>query len=281
MKISIVLTLVLTALLSITDAELDDGSLSLERNLLRGAEINDERELVSVRKFRTSLYCSKEKKKIQICFKTDDYPEENTVRIIRNERGTEGFKMENFGQKQKRYCEDDLLCPGGVSAIEMFALYLLLHFTSHHFSLFHSFRHALATQYTAIVDDSWGDGVSGGILQFYYQGTGSSRNWIRFDEASLNSFSDQFKRTFYVRDSNSWAGEGGGTSTGSGGSSCSKKADVKFCFKTDDYPSENTYQIKDSSGTEVFKRGPFGEKNKKYCEEIRLCPGTVRLHLHG
>lgn len=116
MKISTFATLVLTALLSITDAELDDGSLSLERNLLRGAEINA-RELVSVRKFRSSLYCSKEKKNVRICFRTDEYPSENTVRIIRNERDIEGFKMENFGEKKKRYCEDDLLCPGWVSTI--------------------------------------------------------------------------------------------------------------------------------------------------------------------
>lgn len=127
MKISSVATLVLTALLSITDAELDDGSLSSERHLLRGAEIN-ERGLLSVRKFRTSLYCSKEKKKIRICFRTDEYPSENTVRIIRNERGIEGFKMEGFGEKRKRYCEDDLLCPGEVSVAcsEIFALCLFI-----------------------------------------------------------------------------------------------------------------------------------------------------------
>lgn len=116
MKISTVVAFILTALLSVTDAELDDGSMSSEWNLLRGSEIV-KRELLSVRKFRPSLYCSKEKKKIRICFRTDDYPNENTVRIIRNERGTEGFKMEDFGEKKKRYCEDDLLCPGGVSAI--------------------------------------------------------------------------------------------------------------------------------------------------------------------
>mmetsp|Transcript_18297 Transcript_18297/g.52369 ORF Transcript_18297/g.52369 Transcript_18297/m.52369 type:complete len:242 (-) Transcript_18297:291-1016(-) len=239
MKISSVATLIMTALLSVTDAELDDGSLSSEGNLLRGSQISG-RELLSVRKFRPSLYCGKEKKKIRICFSTDDYPTENTVRIIRNERGIEGFKMEGFDEKKKRFCEDDLLCPGG---------------------------------YTAIVDDSWGDGMGGGTLQFYYQGTGSSGNWFLFDDASLNSFGDQFRTTFNVRDSNSWAGEGGG------GSSCREKAEVKFCFKTDGYPSENTYQIKDSGGTEVFKKGPFAEKNKKYCEEIRLCPGTVRSAL--
>lgn len=115
-----------------------------------------------------------------------------------------------------------------------------------------------------------------GTLQFYYQGTGPSGNWFLFDDASLNSFGDQFTTTFSVRDSNGWAGEGGG-----GGSSCSKKAEVKFCFKTDEYPSENTYQIKNSGGTEVFRKGPFSEENKKYCEEIRLCPGTVRIFLLG
>ena len=113
--------------------------------------------------------------------------------------------------------------------------------------------------------------MDGGTLQFYYQGTGG--NWVLFDDSSLNSFGDQFKMTFDVRDRSSWAGEGG--------SSCREKADVKFCFKTDGYPSENTYQINDSGGTEVFTKGPFGEKNKKYCEEIRLCPGTVRLFLLG
>lgn len=121
--------------------------------------------------------------------------------------------------------------------------------------------------------------MDGGTLQFYYQGKGSDNSWNLFDDASLNSFSNQFTTTFYVRDSNSWNGEGGGS--GGGGSSCREKADVKFCFKTDGYPSENTYQIKNSGGTEVFKKGPFGEEYKKYCEEIRLCPGTVSFNLLG
>lgn len=129
-------------------------------------------------------------------------------------------------------------------------------------------------QYTAIIDDSWGDGVDGGILQFYYL---SGSNWILFEDVSLGSFSDQFRKTFNVRDRSSWAGEGGGND--GGGSSCREKAEIKFCFKTDGYPSESTYQLKDSSGNEIFKKGPFGEKNKRYCEEIRLCPGTVRLNL--
>lgn len=109
MKISLLRTLAVITSFAVAEANVGDDKSS---HLLRGSASTD-RNLLYVQKEFNNMRCTKTKIDIQVCFKTDDWPYENTLRI-QNRRGVEGFAMGSFQVKREMHCEVVACCPGEV-----------------------------------------------------------------------------------------------------------------------------------------------------------------------
>ena len=109
MKIGTLSFLAILPLFAVAKANVKDEA---KKNLLRGAA-NIDRNLVYVQKGFNSMRCQKTKVEIQVCYKADDWPRENTLRI-QNRRGIEGFVMGPFEVERKQHCEIVACCPGEV-----------------------------------------------------------------------------------------------------------------------------------------------------------------------
>ena len=109
MKIGTFSVLTYASLFAVINANNDEGTAD---NLLRGS-VNIDRNLVYVQKGFNNMRCQKPKAEIQVCFKADDWPHENTLRI-QNQHGIEGFAMGPFEVEKKKHCEIVACCPGVV-----------------------------------------------------------------------------------------------------------------------------------------------------------------------
>ncbi|HAP63435.1 MAG TPA: hypothetical protein DCR93_29380, partial [Cytophagales bacterium] len=111
--------------------------------------------------------------------------------------------------------------------------------------------------YTFTITDSYGDGIccSYGNGSFTWKEGSTTLT-------SGGSFSSSQTKTFTV---------GSGSSGGGGGSS---SADITVTIRTDNYPSETTWQIRNRSGQTVGGGGPYSTANSTFNKTYTLATGS-------
>ena len=122
MKINNASTLALAALLAVSEAAGDPANtpnlrgeviISENEDLLDASNIRA-RELIEPENFHAFVNlidCRKEMVDVEICFKTDLDPHENTV-WIEDEDGEVVFEMGPFARSTSMYCREEQFCPG-------------------------------------------------------------------------------------------------------------------------------------------------------------------------
>lgn len=113
-----------------------------------------------------------------------------------------------------------------------------------------------ADTYTFTINDSYGDGICCNYGNGSYTWKAGSTTLT-----SGASFSSSQTRTFTV----------GSNNTGGGGKSTT---DISVSIRTDNYPEEITWQVRNSSGIAVGGGGPYSGKNTSYNKTLSLAAGS-------